>query len=229
MENSKLKIFQKYLFEFAVIFMGITLSFMFDEWRNARKEKQERKQLVVSIKNQLNQAKALLIKEDSILKNRMAILEVMIREEDVADSLVIEFFDYACKDFYVNLNGTLNTLRSLTEQGAAVISGNVLINKRIQSINSIAIDHTNLVDDLRSSAKSELRPLLVRYRVIDDLFSNQYDDSTMYQGMYEDLRNNITFRTQQKIWYMKWENLSSIHETLVRFLGEIENELKAIE
>ncbi|MBX2960877.1 MAG: hypothetical protein KF687_00105 [Cyclobacteriaceae bacterium] len=228
MRKGKLKTLRKYLFEIIVIFSGITLSFMFDEWRSARKSEEERRQLFESIKTQLSQAKSLLIKEDSILQTRVVVLEQMVNDEAIPDSLVIEFFNYAGTDFYVNLSGTLNTLRSLSEQGASTISQNALITKRISSVNSIAIDHARLTDDLHSAYKSDLTAFIVKYNISDDLFSYEYDDSVTYTGRYDALQKDPMFKSQLKIWYRKWDNLSFTHETLIRFLGEIENELDVL-
>ncbi len=41
MAKKKLRTLRKYLFEVIVIFLGITLSFMFDEWRSAPNSEQE--------------------------------------------------------------------------------------------------------------------------------------------------------------------------------------------
>lgn len=201
---------------------------MFDEWRSDRKEKEEQRQLFESLSIQLNQTKGILIQEEIILNRNKKILTALILAEPVGDSSILSFLEYASRDTYVNLQGLLGILNSLSIQGASVISKNTIISDRINKINSIAIDHEHLNNEMRNNSKTEIRSLIVKHNMYDDVFFLDWDDVDFSQAKYDELVNDPDFRIQQKIWYTKLEIHTLINQTLIPYIEEIDIELKSL-
>ena len=226
MKKKRLKLLKKYTFEILVIFVGITLSFMFDEWRSNRQEKVNQRQLFETISIQLSQTKITLLQEDSILQSHSIILVNLIQQKEIPDSVMLNMFAYLNRDYYLNLVGLLNTLKSLSEQGASVISKNLTINQRISFINSITIDHANLNEELRTLSNDKLRSHLLNYGITDDLFYYEYTSQTDLKGRYEVLKSDPDFQALLKIFFIKIDGLSTIYDTLNKYLQEIDSELE---
>ena len=140
----------KYLFEIVVIFIGITLGFIFDEWRENRNENSQRRILFESIKTELQQTKILLQNTDSINTALVTNIERVLKGEELKSEEILSDLELLTTDFYVNLTGALNTLQSLTGQNSTSFYHNAAITQNISYINSIAVDHSHLVLELKT-------------------------------------------------------------------------------
>jgi hypothetical protein len=218
----------KYLFEIVVIFIGITLSFIFDEWRESRNENSQRKILFESIKTELQQTKILLQKSDTTNTEHIANIKRILKGENLEPEEILEDFELLTTDFYVNLSGALNTLQSLTGQNSTSFYHNAVITQNISNINSIAEDHSHLVLELKNISSEKIYPLLSRYSILDDLVLFKADSISL-NGNYSGLLADKNFYDHLKVICIKLTSLSIIYETLIRDLDriliEIEKEL----
>jgi hypothetical protein len=91
LSSKKLKdILLKYVFEVIVIFLGISISFWFDEWRDNRKDKEMERKHLIDLKNNLKQDTFLLsqlIKSGNTFVNSSRKLATFKNDSDILDSL----------------------------------------------------------------------------------------------------------------------------------------------
>lgn len=218
----------KYLFEVVVIFIGITLGFIFDEWRGHRDELARKRALYESIHEELVKTRDLLQKTDSLNDAFTREIAGMLADT-MSHGRALEQLDNLTTDFYINMDGALATLESLTQQGAVTFTSNHVIAENISYINSIALDHTTLVAEFRQRTSKTILPCLARYGVVDDLIEYNYSDNDVkLAGDYDGLMKDKEFRAELKILLLKRASLSIIYQTLIRdldrILAEIEKE-----
>ncbi len=80
----------KYVFEIMVIFLGISISFWFDEWRDNRKDREMERKHLIDLKNNLKQDTFLLsqlIKAGHTFVNSSRKLATFKNDADILDSL----------------------------------------------------------------------------------------------------------------------------------------------
>ena len=83
-------IFLNYAFEVMVIFLGISISFWFDEWRENRKDREMERKHLIDLKNNLKQDTFLLsqlIKGGNTFVNSSRKLATFKNDADIIDSL----------------------------------------------------------------------------------------------------------------------------------------------
>jgi hypothetical protein len=221
--------FGKYLFEVVVIFIGITLGFIFDEWRENRNKNSQQRILFESIKTDVLQTKVLLQNTDTTNTELITNMEQILKGEKFEPEEVLDGLELLTTDFYVNLIGTLNTLQSLTEQNSTSFYHNAIITQNISNINSIAVDHSQLVLELKTISTEKIYPFLSQYSLLDDLLFYT-TDSVLVTGNYSGLLQDKNFNNQLKVVCIKLASLSTIYSTLIRdldrILTEIEKELE---
>jgi hypothetical protein len=221
--------FGKYLFEVVVIFIGITLGFIFDEWRENRNKNSQQRILFESIKTEVLQTKVLLQNTDTTNTELITNMEQILKGEKFEPEEVLDGLELLTTDFYVNLIGTLNTLQSLTEQNSTSFYHNAIITQNISNINSIAVDHSQLVLELKTISTEKIYPFLSQYSLLDDLLFYT-TDSVLVTGNYSGLLQDKNFNNQLKVVCIKLASLSTIYSTLIRdldrILTEIEKELE---
>jgi hypothetical protein len=215
----------KYLFEVSVIFIGITLGFIFDEWRDRRNDDAEKKQVYQSILAELTRTKDLLRRTDSINTDLVKGIRTIVANNKFDHESTLYILDFLTSDFQLNLDGTLNTLKSLTEQNSRTFSKNPVIAQNISYIFSIAADHNRIIDDLRVTAQSGLLPLLLRHNVVLDIANYRADGDSTLHGDYPKLLKDPDFNNQLRLIVMKRESLSLVYATLIRDFDRIATEI----
>jgi hypothetical protein len=156
-------------------------------------------------------------------------MEQILKGEKFEPEEVLDGLELLTTDFYVNLIGTLNTLQSLTEQNSTSFYHNAIITQNISNINSIAVDHSQLVLELKTISTEKIYPFLSQYSLLDDLLFYT-TDSVLVTGNYSGLLQDKNFNNQLKVVCIKLASLSTIYSTLIRdldrILTEIEKELE---
>jgi hypothetical protein len=140
LNNRSIKeIFIQYLFEIIVIFIGISISFWFDEWRNNRKDKEMERKHLSDLRDNLQQDTFLLsfqIENGDRLINSSRKLAAFKNDADILDSVNIHI-DNATSYLFLQTNQTAYEEIKLT--GHTSLITNDTLKKSILGYYTLAI------------------------------------------------------------------------------------------
>jgi hypothetical protein len=112
---------KKYIFEIIVIFIGITVSFLFENWRQNKQQQQTSIRQLTLLKNDLGRSKSWIEGIDSIYSNTVSEIVLFrngssLSEEDLA-TLLFDIFNNSLDFPLNNLSPYLTDIVRLSEVG----------------------------------------------------------------------------------------------------------------
>lgn len=121
---------QRYLFEIIVIFIGITISFVFESWRKDREEQHETKKQLTLLKNDLERSKAWIEKIDSGYSETISYISRLkngetLAEEDFSE-LMFSVFDNPLDFPLRDLSPYLSQVSKLSETSSISDSNEII-------------------------------------------------------------------------------------------------------
>src|SRR5688572_14856890 len=107
----------KYLFEVSVIFIGITLSFLFEEWRNNREKAQVAQDHLIGIKEEALLINKIVSIYDSMVKAEIVIMDSLIKAKELTNSEAFELLKLSTSNQDFSLIYKLRELPTLKATG----------------------------------------------------------------------------------------------------------------
>jgi hypothetical protein len=179
---------KKYIFEFIVIFVGITVSLFVDELRKARDERNRERAYVQDF---LTDVKIFQSKLDSIgstLRLEKRHMKYILYKTYPIDSLPIS----SAFPYYFKITRQLNsnTFKTLVATGDLRLISNRNIIKLIDDIEELHVLLVNAIDRGSFTYEHGLEPIIYQYQIMTDFRSMYYDQKKPDLIRYERLIND---------------------------------------
>ncbi len=224
---------QRYLFEIVVIFIGITISFVFESWRKDREEQRETKKQLTLLRNDLDRSKAWIEQIDSGYSETISYISRLkngetLAEEDLAE-LMFSIFDNPL-DFPIrDLSPYLSQVSKLSETSSISDSNEI--------ITSVAYIETLVREDYElNKAISDYSDHQIWLKLSKNDFLNQiikaekaWTDTTIVWTekqysikMFGDLEADLSFVE------LKLRKIIIVHEALKRQIETLKEALSRV-
>jgi len=217
------KTFQNYLSEVVVIFLGITLGFLFDEWREGRVEAEEQQVLEQSMKTELVRIRSFFADEKTGFQDQSARVTEYLNDK-ISDSSALYLFAELTREVSY-LEGTFYHVNAIARGNASRITTNPLIAQNLTFIGNMENDLSRMRDDTRQIVLKSIWPELVTFGVDRDVYSLVIDDKAALSGNYRELRRTHAIDGDLRLLTIKLIALAGISESLVGRMDEILTEL----
>ena len=109
--------FGKYLFEVSVIFIGITLSFLFEEWRTNREKYQIARTHLKEIKSEALTVKQIVSIYDSMVRAEMLTMDSLIEAKELTNNEAFKLLSLSTSNRDFSLTYKLQELQTLKATG----------------------------------------------------------------------------------------------------------------
>lgn len=229
--------FKKYLFETIVIFIGITISFMANEWKvNAEKRAYE-KDLMESIVHEIKRSDEFLRTFDTTYLDITNQISRFVEGDTIADDQILQML-YTISE-YTHQGGmtdiTAYLLGFSSNQQLDLIRKDKDILKYISYIKSLIVENESLNQDIYENCQQNIWPLLANPKITTDLIDAQRFlmneiDTIQFVGDYEIIRKDKQLSYQLNWTRMKILRLIDVNKAihfqngrLIEVLEEINN------
>ena len=225
----------KYGFEIVVIFIGITASFIFEEWRQGREKQENANNIMNSLIVELERNDEYIKSADTTYVYIDSLITAClkgdnIKNEDVMNltySLLEEVSYYQLKDVSSFVYG----FSSLDP--VIILKKNEDIITYMSYLNSLLSEHQNITSHIYDQSSKDLWPLLRKYEINEDLINylrtEPPEDSLIFVGKdqhYADLMRDDKFREHISWSQLKIMRLSDINNAIHRRIKDINEALK---
>jgi hypothetical protein len=214
---------KKYLFEIVVIFIGITLGFLFDEWRNSRTDVRERIELKQSMRTELVRIKSFFLAEDSSIQDQLTQVNDFLSAIN-SDTSALFFFQNLTRDVSY-LQGTFSHINALARSNASRIATNVIIARNLSFLGNMENDLARIKNDARRIIFDSIWPLMVNYRMDQDIYTLSTQDSIVLTADYKLLIHDHMTDSHLRLLTIKLNSLSGVNKSIVKRIDEILREL----
>jgi len=195
---------RKYLFEIIVIFIGITISFLFESWRKDREVQLETKNQLTLLRNDLNRTSFWIEQIDSSYSNTISNISRLRNgetfEEEEFSELIFNIFDNSIDFPLRDISPYLNQVSRLSE--ANDISGSDKIITNVAFIQTLVREDYELNKSISDYADSKIWPKLNKDNFISKVLDveKSWSDSTIIWtekrysiDLYSDLVTDLSF------------------------------------
>ena len=228
------KVIGKYLFEIAVIFIGITASFLFEEWRQHREEDKRSLDVMKTMLIELERNDVFIADGDTTYFELNNAIQVLIDSGKVEESDAVEIAywllegigNYRLKDVSSYILGLS------TNDQLSLLNRNNEIQKYLSYLQSLLSEHELVTKSITDYSSNNVWPILTKAGLEDKTIALQrgltFDSDSVEQ---ESLVNQkfITFdkEYQQHIKWTQLKILRLIHidQAIHRQIGNIKREL----
>jgi hypothetical protein len=214
---------QKYVYEVVVIFVGITLGFLFDEWRDRRIEEKERLELKQSMKAELIRIKSFFVDEQSGFSDQVAQINEYLTTGISDTSSLLLFVELTREVSY--LEGTFYHVNAIARGNASRITTNRLIAENLTFIGNMENDLARMKDDTRQIVLKSIWPTMMKYGVDRDIHSLALEDKLILTGNYRELKRSHLLDGDLRLLSIKLNGLAGVSTALVDRIDEILTEL----
>ena len=227
----------KYLFEVIVIFIGITSSFLFEEWRQNREKDQKTSEIVQALLVELERNDSFIKDIDTTYTDVNTSIQNILNDENITR---LEVMNVA----YTLLEGIsqirLKEISSFIHGFSSndhinIISTNKEVLRYLTYLESLLAEHEFTTITLTESNSSKLWPLLNRYQLVDDILNEQrelvnLDEITSDRPKRDisEFLSNTEFREQLKWSQLKVLRLIQINQAIHMQIRNISQELNRV-
>lgn len=201
----------KYLFEIVVIFLGITSSFLFEEWRQNREKDEKAIDIVKSLLVELERNANYIRHADTLYMETNSFIQKLLKKEDVTKDETVDIS-------YVLLEETskfrLKEISSFIHGFSSndqidIINRNKEVLRYLTYMESLLAEHELITNSISEFSSSKLWPLLNKYQLTDDILNLQKEqlefDDLFLEEVEEDLLN--FFVDEEVRQNLKWSQL----------------------
>ncbi len=225
----------KYLFEFVVIFIGITASFLFEEWREHREKNEKAIEIMESLIVELERNDLFIHSIDTSYLEVDSAIQRMLDGDPTDRAEVAEVM-------YMLMEGTsqfrLKDISSFIHGFSSIDQLNILnrnehIQRYLTYMESLISEHEGITNSINNYSTRNLWPLLNRYGLTDDILANQKDLMDRDSILLAELRIPLSelFSDSDAVLHLKWSQLKilrliQINEAIHRQIQNIIHELR---
>ncbi len=230
------KVIGKYLFEVVVIFIGITASFLFEEWRQGREKDEKAIAIMKSLVVELERNDSFIMAIDTSYIDLNASIEKMLRREEILAEELSEVT-------YMLLEGItqirLKDISSFIHGFSSADQLNILnrnkeIFRYLTYMESLLNEHELISNDIGEYASEKIWPLLHSYGKTDNIINYQKDflDLEIANSSIRN-ENSELMLNEEFVQYLKWSQfkilrLMQINGAIHRQVDNIVQELNKV-
>jgi hypothetical protein len=187
----------KYVFEVSVIFIGITLSFLFEEWRTNREKAQRAKAHLIEIKEEALFIRKIASIYDSTVKAEIIIMDSLIGVKDLTNSAAFELLKLAISNRDFSISYKLRELPTLKATGEiSLINGDVVTMLELLQVAADKIEgpryDASIYDQL-------MRSVIQNTKYVSDKSSSALTmDYSRFMKSSQGITELVTWRTREK-------------------------------
>ncbi|SMD38597.1 hypothetical protein SAMN04488029_3824 [Reichenbachiella faecimaris] len=204
-------IMSKYAFEVIVIFIGITSSFLFEEWRQNQEKDDKTIEIMQSMVIELERNHEFILEVDiSYLEIDSAIQKFLysgeIQREEVIDlsyDLMENISNYRLKSISSFIHGFSSADHLL------ILNRNKKILQYLSYMESLLAEHEIYTNDIGEYSTSNLWPIMCNYGLVDELIYDYEElEKLNYAPLVAKKFDDIT-SDQKLINHLKWSQLKT--------------------
>lgn len=218
----------KYFVEVSIIFVGITLGLLVNEWREHRYNVADKQEVYQSLKIELNRAKGFIQEANESTTKVIKEITSFLIHKPVSDDLLLELFSTSVSQFSNDLTGIMNNSLSLITSNTRLLSPNDTLKQYAAYIQHIVDDHSKINLGIHEIADHQLWPILEKYSItldLNDLQHNSHDIANL-KGNYLSVISDKEIRSiLRQIRYKKNEQ-RIIYEILTAHLDKMIHQLE---
>lgn len=225
--------FKKYVFEIVVIFIGITISFLFDGWRREKEENQRIKEQMVLLTNDFTRITNWIDQIDSQYVEQISIISNFKNGSETWEADLARMFwslDFDAMNFPVlELSPYLTKISKLSETSGISNSEEIItISTYVTTLTRVDYEESQIVANYLSE---EVWPKLDNYNFLDRVLDceKEFSDSTITWlpkqytiDMFPKLDANLTFIE------LKLRRILNVHSALKARIDDLKTELEKI-
>lgn len=224
----------KYLFEVVVIFIGITASFIFDEWRQNREKDAKANEMMKSLLIELERNDSYISYIDSNYYEIDSSIQQFLGKEFVSQDEVIHLSYMLLEQTSMSrLNGISSFILGFTSQDQLnIINKNPKVLSYLSYLENLLTEHAFITNELTKGAASQLWPLFNKYGLTNDIVNTlkeeaDFETTPADQNGEEILtiRSDPKVKEQLKLYQLKILRLIQINEAIHFHIGNIKYEL----
>jgi hypothetical protein len=212
-----------YLLEVSIIFIGITLGFLVNGWREKIHDAGERREVYASLKTELIRARGFIEETNASTALGVKKITSILVHERVPDPLVLQLFSETVSQFSNDLSGIMNHSLSMVNSNSRLISPNDTLAHSSAYILHIVEDHNKINSSIHEIANHQLWPILEKYSVTLDLNDYQQDvhDNNNLKGDYLSVATDKEIRTILRHIRYKKNEQKVIYDILTAHLDKM--------
>lgn len=224
---------RKYLFEIVVIFIGITISFLFESWREDREGRLETKKQLTLLRNDLGRTKAWIEQIDSNYNETLSNITHLkkgnvVSEEDFA-LLMFKIFDNPIDFPLRDISPYLNQVSRLNE--TSNINGSDKIITSVAFIQTLVREDYELNKSISDYVDNRIWPKLNKNNFQDRILDAEksWADTTIVWAekrysieLFDDLKTDLSFVE------LKIRKLIIVHDALKRRIEILKEDLSKV-
>ena len=224
----------KYLFEVIVIFIGITSSFLFEEWRQNREKDQRGSEIMQALLVELERNDSFIREIDTTyLEVSTSIQKILDNESITQPEVVGAAYELLEGLSYIRLKEISSFIHGFSSNDHInIISMNSEVLRYLTYLESLLTEHELTTNTLTESTASELWPLLYRYQLVDDILNQQrefvdLDEKTTDTPKRDisEFLSNAEVRQQLKWSQLKVLRLIQINQAIHKQIQNMKREL----
>lgn len=213
----------KYVFEISVIFLGITLSFLFEEWRTKREKGDITKNHLIEIKEEALSIKHIISIYDSLVKAETAIMDSLLFKKELSNEEAFELLKLSIpnRDFSIVYKITeLPTLKATGE--IALLDRDIVTYMELIHVAADKIEGSKYNPSIYDRLMNEV---VKNTKYVSDRSTNRLSmDYTKFIRSNQEIKELITWRTREK--ENPLYNLGLLEERCDELIKMVDKELK---
>jgi hypothetical protein len=228
---------KKYVFEIAVIFIGITTSFLFDGWRKDREEIREVKSQLIALKNDLGRTKKYIEVIDSGYMETIYTISNFRNSEDIDEE---DFVWLIWQISETTSDGPLRGLTPYLNQISGTNSHSIFqesdrINTLIANIQALIQQENELSKVVSDYTAQKIWPKLNKGDLLNTIIKGDpggrwgSDTTLVYSEKKYSIEMFANLKADLALVELKLMRIVQAHEALKRQIGRLKEELDKIE
>jgi hypothetical protein len=213
--------FGKYLFEVSVIFIGMTLSFLFEEWRTNREKHQIASTHLKEIKSEALTVKHIVSIYDSIVRAEILRMDNLIERKELTNNEAFELLSLSTSNRDFSLTYKLQELQTLKATGEVS-----LINPDIVTMLALIQVAADKIEGVRYEASlfdQLMRLVISNTKFVSDRSSNVISmDYSKFIKSTQGVKELIVWRGREKRTPLY--NLQLLNERCDELIKMVNNE-----
>lgn len=224
---------KKYLFEIVVIFIGITISFLFESWRNNRAEQVETKKQLTVLRNDLSRTTDWIEQIDSSYSKTIFYISKLKNGEELEEEdfsvLMFNIFDNPVDFPLRDLSPYLNQVSRLSETSNISESDKIITG--VAHIQTLVREDYELSKSISDYSDSRIWQNINHNNFLSKVLDAQksWNDTTIVWtekkyslGMFPDLGTDLSFVE------LKIRKILIVHEALKRKIEILREDLSKV-
>jgi hypothetical protein len=223
----------KYIFEILVIFIGITISFLFESWRNDREGRLETKKQLTLLRNDLGRTKAWIEQIDSNYNETISNISHLKNGKDLSEEdfslLMFKIFDNPIDFPLRDISPYLSQVSRLNE--TSNISGSDKIITSVAFIQTLVREDYELNKSISDYVDNRIWPKLNKNNFQDKILDAEksWTDTTIVWTekrysieLFDDLKTDLSFVE------LKIRKIIIVHDALKRRIEILKEDLSKV-